>query len=231
LVEILHDHDDWIVINKPAGLSVHNNEDKDNVLLNLEKQGFSGFSAVNRLDKDTSGIMLLSKNSQYSALLQQVLSLSTTIKKYLSIVKGNFPQTITSGSWSQDLTNKAEGRNNPEGKKSERVNCLTHFKILNQNRYLSLLFLHIETGRQHQIRKHCVLNKHQVVGDSRYGDKKFNLLIQKKYSFNEMALHSYSLMFHFQDQEFNFQAQPPQCWKALDVYSEDILNNCNFLAE
>ena len=63
-IEILQDNKTWIVVNKPNGLSVHNNEDETNLLRELEKQGHFGLAPVNRLDKATSGIMILSSESE-----------------------------------------------------------------------------------------------------------------------------------------------------------------------
>ena len=81
----------------------------------------------------------------------------------------------------------------------------------------------IETGRQHQIRKHCINQKHQIIGDARYGDIKFNTLIKKKYSYKEMALHSYKLNFNYEKRGYNFLSLPPSSWKALDIYSEELI--------
>ncbi len=222
-IEILQNNKSWIVVNKPAGLSVHNDEDKTNLIKMLEIQGFKNYSAVNRLDKETSGIMILSSDRETSSKLQASLADKLTSKKYLAIVKGTFTKDKYNGTWNQELTNRAEGRNNPLGIKSERVKCITHFKVLKTTKYLSFMQFKIETGRQHQIRKHCIIQKHQIVGDSRYGDKKFNSLIKKKYSFTKMALHSYKLRFSFENLEHSFVSTPPSSWKALDVYDKECL--------
>jgi tRNA pseudouridine65 synthase len=216
-IEILQNSKNWLVVNKPAGLSVHNNEDETNLIKQLDAQGLKDFSAINRLDKETSGIMVLSSDSEVSKKLQTVLSDKTTIKNYLAIVKGSFSKEDTEGSWDQDLTNKAEGRKNPLGIKKDRVKCLTHYKVIKVNKYLTLLELIIETGRQHQIRKHCISQKHQVIGDQRYGDQKFNGLIKKKYSFSNMALHSHKLTFKFENRDYSFSTNPPDSWKVFEL--------------
>lgn len=226
-IEILQNNETWIVVNKPTGLSVHNNEDETNLLKLLEGQGFENFAPVNRLDKETSGIMILSSDTETSKKLQEALAEKRATKTYLAIVKGNFPVEKAHGTWNQELTNKAEGRNNPLGIKSDRVKCTTHFKVLNTNKYLSFMQFKIDTGRQHQIRKHCINEKHQILGDTRYGDKKFNSLIKKKYHFSDMALHSYKLRLTFQGLEFNFITSPPSTWESLDVYDEVILTERN----
>ena len=216
-IEILQNYKNWLVVNKPAGLSVHNNEDETNLIKQLGDQGLKNFSAINRLDKETSGIMLLSSDSEVSKKLQAALCDKATIKKYLAIVKGSLSKEETEGSWDQDLTNKAEGRKNPLGIKKDRVKCLTHYKVVKGNKYLTLLELIIETGRQHQIRKHCISQKHQVIGDQRYGDQKFNTLIKKKYSFANMALHSHKLTFNFENRDYEFSTNPPDSWKVFEL--------------
>lgn len=220
-IEILYESKDWIVVNKPIGLSVHNNEGETNLLKRLEKQGLKEFSPVNRLDKDTSGIMVLSAKSEITAKLQAAFSADSASKSYLAIVKGVFKDGNKKGSWEQDLTNKAEGRANPLGIKKDRVHCRTSYEVLNMNKYLTLLLLRLETGRQHQIRKHCVHEKHQVIGDPRYGDKKFNSLIQKKYSFSDMALHSYKLKIRFENHDYKFTSLPPKSWAKLDLFKNE----------
>ncbi len=224
-IEILHENKEWIVVNKPTGLSVHNDEDATNLIKRLEEQKLKGFSPVNRLDKETSGIMVLSSESGVSAKLQAALSNKTTSKSYLGIVKGSFPKDKMKGVWTQELTNKAEGRLNPLGVKKDRVNCRTNYEVLNMDKYLSLLLLRLETGRQHQIRKHCINDKHQIIGDTRYGDKKFNALIKKKYSFSNMALHSYMLNFELEGHEFKFKCLPPESWSEFDIFDHGAFSS------
>jgi tRNA pseudouridine65 synthase len=215
-IEIIYsENDDWIIINKPAGLSVHNNEDESNVLNTLANEGYSGYAAVNRLDKETSGIMVLTKSSNQSAALQKVLGDANTKKKYFAILKGQLPAGGSKDSWEQALTKKAEGRKNPQGIKSERVECTTKFSVIHSTKYLSMALLELGSGRQHQIRKHAVLNKHQVIGDKRYGDRKFNTLISKKYGFKGMALHAAELKFTLNGKDYLFKADLPTSWQAF----------------
>jgi 23S rRNA-/tRNA-specific pseudouridylate synthase len=215
MIDIIENNSTWIIVNKPAGLSVHNAEDKTNLLQELEVQGLMGFSAVNRLDKETTGLMVLSSDKKVYKALQAAFSSDNCTKTYKAVVKGQFKEDQLSGSWDDDLTDKAEGRDNPQGITKSRVKCLTHYKVLKTSKYLSHLELKLESGRQHQIRKHSVLNKHQIIGDARYGDRKLNSLIKKKYSFRDMALHSYKLNFYFGCKEYSFVCEPPESWKTL----------------
>ncbi|OIQ20963.1 MAG: hypothetical protein BM556_03195 [Bacteriovorax sp. MedPE-SWde] len=213
-IEILENKNSWIVVNKPPGLSVHNAEDATNLIQELDKLNYKGFSPVNRLDKETSGIMVLSKDKASSAGLQEALSTSNKSKIYYVIVKGSFNKK-RKGVYNSPLTNKSEGRKNPAGIKAQRVECLTKYSVIAQTKYLTLLECEIETGRQHQIRKHCILDKHQVIGDKRYGDKKINTLIERKYAFNNMTLHSSSLTFDFEGESYNYNTTIPTSWSPL----------------
>lgn len=214
-IEILFKKKDWIIVNKPPGLSVHNNEDETNLLKVLEEQGFPDLSPINRIDKETSGIILLGSSSSVCAKIQTILQDKTTIKTYLGILRGSLSKGESKGRWDVDLTNKAEGRKNPLGVKKERVKCITNYEVLNENKYLSFVKFTIETGRQHQIRKHAVLDKHQVIGDSRYGDKKYNNMISKKYSFSNMALHSAGIEFVLDKEKVSIHVNPPSHWAKI----------------
>jgi tRNA pseudouridine65 synthase len=218
-VTIIENNEDWIVVNKPSGLSVHNKEDSTNLIEELKKIGFDGFHAVNRLDKETSGLMLLSNDSKLLAELQLATGLDTTSKTYLGIVRGCFKAGDKIGKWNDPITNKAEGRKNPLGVKSQRVNATTHYEVLNSNKYLSYVQFKIETGRQHQIRKHCIINKHEVLGDKRYGDKKYNNLINKQYDNQTMTLHAHKLSFMFRGKRHKYTSLPPEDWSLFELNS------------
>ena len=212
---ILKEHKTWIAVNKPAGLSVHNQEDKTNLIQELEAQGYPDFAPVNRLDKETSGVMILSNQREASHALQVALAAETCKKTYMAIVRGKFKDDEKKGEWDKDLTNKAEGRNNPQGIKAQRVLANTAYKVIKENKYLSLLEVMISSGRQHQIRKHAILSKHQVIGDSRYGEKKFNKMIAKTYSFNNMALHSKEIVFQLNKKTVKIRSEVPDTWDLV----------------
>jgi tRNA pseudouridine65 synthase len=216
-IDIIENYEEWIVVNKPAGLSVHNPEDKTNLLKELKEQGFLDFHAVNRLDKETSGIMVLSKNSKVTAELQKTLEHESTSKTYLAILRGAFKEDKLTGTWNDAITNKAEGRKNALGVKAQRVNAVTHYEVLNSNKFLSYVRLTIDTGRQHQIRKHALVHKHEILGDKRYGDKKYNLLIAKQYDIESMTLHAHKLSFKFEDVRYKFSSNAPEDWSLFDL--------------
>jgi len=191
-IPILFESIDFIALNKPAGISVHNNEDPTNLLL-LMKQERPGstFYPVHRLDKETSGVQLLALNEATAKTLSQEFEKRSVTKIYTGILRGELKDK--EGVWDYSISDKAEGRKDPRGITRERVAAETRFRVLKSSKYFSLCEFHLVTGRQHQIRKHAAVVNHALVGDQRYGDKKYNERIAGLYKTNRMHLHSTSL--------------------------------------
>lgn len=211
-IEIIYENYDFFVINKPAGLAVHNGA--VNLVDTLEYELNFRLKPVHRLDRETSGLIVLARNKEVAARLQNSLQISSSHKEYLAIVKGR-PSHL-SGQWTRSLSPKAEGRKNPAGKVKDRVSALTHFEVIDQTPWLSLLRCHLSTGRQHQIRKHCSLDGCPVIGDVRYGNPKYVRMISKRYHFDGLALHAHCLSLTDHDQVHTFQVSPPKPWQVFD---------------
>lgn len=187
-IPILHRTETWLAVNKPTGLSVHNDEDPVHLLKALKAQeNLSEILPVHRLDKETSGIQILALQSAAAAELASQFQSRSVLKFYQGVVAGKIPQ---SGTWNDPLSDKAEGGKNPAGIAADRKPCETSFKLLRQSDYFSWAEFQIHTGRQHQIRKHCALHGRALIGDSRYGNPKYNQKISDLYHFDRMALHS-----------------------------------------
>ena len=133
------------------------------------------------MDLGTSGIVVIAKNKDSASALQK--SLEESKKHYYALVMKNLPGD--SGVWSMPISSKAEGRKNIAGQKSLRKKSITNWKVINRHPLSTELDIRIETGRKHQIRKHCALSKHPIVGDTRYGNPKTK--------FSRIALHCYRL--------------------------------------
>lgn len=187
-IPILFQNEEILVVNKPEGISVHNNEDKQNLLILLEKE-FAAIKLypIHRLDKETSGIQILALNSEAAQKYSSEFQNRSVKKIYHGILRGQLNDS--SGSWTRPLTDKAEGRKNPQGQSKDRVPCETKFSVLKQNQYFTLCEFDLITGRQHQIRKHTALVNHPLVGDARYGENKYNEKMAKIYSTNRLFLH------------------------------------------
>jgi len=187
-IQVLFQNDDFLAVNKPPGISVHNNEDPENLLVLLEKQlEIKKLYPVHRLDKETSGIQLLSTNSESAAKVAEEFQKKSVKKIYCGVLRGQLKSK--SGIWTKSLTDKAEGRRSPEGLAKSRVPCETRFHVLQEIQYFTLCEFELITGRQHQIRKHTALTNHPIVGDPRYGEPKYNEKIIQMYKFDRMFLH------------------------------------------
>lgn len=207
---ILLKTDDFVAIDKPPGLSIHNLEDPQNVLTVLEKQlGVSTLFPVHRLDKETSGIQIVALNTSASQKISQAFQDRAVEKIYHGILRGVLSQT--QGVWRQPLTDKAEGRKSPAGAPGARVPCETHYRVLKSNKYFTQCEFDLKTGRQHQIRKHSALDQHALVGDGRYGDNKYNRRIAEIYHTPRMFLHCSQLQFL----EFKIQSPLPDDFSRL----------------
>ena len=184
-IPILIENENWIAVNKPTGLSVHNTEDPTNLLQELALE-FEKLYPVHRLDRETSGVQLLARNSIWAQKLAEQFQTRSLKKFYQGVVAGELPGK---GIWQLPLSDKAEGRSHPAGVEAERKTCETRFELKKKSAYFSWLQFEIMTGRQHQIRKHCLLAGHPLIGDPRYGNPKYNQKIAKLYEFSRMALH------------------------------------------
>jgi RluA family pseudouridine synthase len=184
---VIFKNSDILVVDKPPGVSVHNNEDPENLMDLMQKQlSLKKLFPVHRLDKETSGIQIFAINADAASVYSQLFQQNQVQKIYQGILRG---QLKNSEPWNQSLTDKSEGRVNPAGVSKNRVPCLTEFKILQKNNYFTFCEFDLKTGRQHQIRKHSALSNHPIVGDSRYGDSKYNNKIFGIYNVNRMFLH------------------------------------------
>ncbi|MGE3975919.1 MAG: RluA family pseudouridine synthase [Bdellovibrionales bacterium] len=188
-IPLLLETKDFFAVDKPAGVSVHNNEDPQN-LLSLMSQVYPSlkFYPAHRLDKETSGIQLLALNPVMAKTLAQEFEKRSVVKIYKGVLRGQVKEQ--KGVWNESLSDKAEGRKDPRGITRERVACETRYEVLKSNQYFSFCEFQLMTGRQHQIRKHCALHNHAIVGDARYGDKKYNEKMAQFYKTNRMHLHS-----------------------------------------
>lgn len=189
-IPILCQTTDFIAIDKPAGISVHNDDGADLISIFGKKLNRKVYP-VHRLDKETSGVQLLALNETAATELAKQFQSRSCRKIYVGIARGKFK--IDKGSFNSPLTDKSEGRMNPQGKSPDRFPCETKYLVINSNSYFSYVEFDLITGRQHQIRKHCALAKHQLIGDSRYGDVKYNRKMADHYQTERMFLHCHQI--------------------------------------
>lgn len=173
------------VIDKPAGVTVHNEspslkESLDPVL--------SNYHFLNRLDRETSGLVLVSLQDHHQEL-QDVWQKEQTRKIYFALHRSHRSEQKPLQDWQDPLTDKAEGHKNPQGISAQRLPCHSRFHLLDQNKYFILSAIEIMTGRQHQIRKHAAIHDLELIGDTRYGEAKFQKKLAAIYPNFRLMLH------------------------------------------
>lgn len=219
-LDILHEDEDIIVINKPRGMVVHPAAGNYsgtlvNALLEHCRGSLSDINGVirpgivHRIDKDTSGVLVVAKNNSSHGILSEKLKEHDIQRVYIAIAEGIIREE--SGKIDAPI-----GRHPVERKKmavdvKNGRRAVTHFKVIDRFKSATLLELRLETGRTHQIRVHMSYIGHPLAGDSVYGRKK------QKYGFEGQALHARLLGFvHPGTGEYvEFEAEPPQEFKEL----------------
>ncbi len=186
--------EDFTIVEKPSGLSCHNAA--DSVLSRLG----SGFHLVHRLDKDTSGLLMVTLKPELQERLQ--LAMQAGEKEYLAVLRGVIEVTSEWQVWDAPISDAAESRTNPQGVAGERITARTLYRAEKNSPYFSLVHCLLQSGRQHQIRKHAAIAGRPIVGDSRYGNPKDNERILNRYGFSRLALHAHRLSFKWNLQDF-----------------------------
>jgi 23S rRNA pseudouridine955/2504/2580 synthase len=209
-IEILHEDDLSLVINKPAGLAVQGGEgvktSLDKILAEIRKPPPL---LVHRLDKDTSGIILTAKNKEAAAYFSSLWGKNRkAVKLYIAVCAG-CPKEDR-GIITEDL------RIRNSIKKS-----ITSYRILKRGNLAcadimeySVLELELGTGRMHQIRRHLAMNGTPVLGDGKYGDFALNKSLRKTPGVKRLLLHSSRLIIK-EDYSLDVSAPLPECFNIF----------------
>ena len=209
-IHILDFQKGWLAVDKPCGLSVHNDPGNDLVSAVYDRirsdalltkhlgiDALSQVHPVHRLDKETSGVILFATDMNVLGHLSELFEKGRVKKRYLALVHGGFDQETGSHQyhiWDYPLSKTAGGRENPVGK-GRIVNCMTRYRVLQQSSHYSLLEIELMTGRKHQIRRHAKLSGHPVTGDKRYGSKRSIHYLRNTLSYHRLGLHCKSVEF------------------------------------
>ena len=200
---ILHDDEHLLVVDKPAGLAAHPGSGIEGATLVDEVRAHLGVRAdlppgefkaspAHRLDRDTSGVVLVAKTRKAMVRLGELFTDGEEVRKtYLALAKGKFAK----GSGVIDLP-LSEHEQTSRSKDRRGVNfqeALTRWQVVSANHDASLLQVRIETGRTHQIRRHLQAMGHPVAGDRRYGDFPFNKEARNRWGLRRMFLHAWRL--------------------------------------
>lgn len=222
MIDILYEDDYCIVVNKPNNVLVHHsyyarNIREDSLLQLLRKQFVdSNFYPVHRLDRKTSGLLLLTKKKEYISKFQDLFSSDSIQKKYYALVRG-FCEA--SGEIDTPVKNPDTG---------VYKDALTFYKSISQielnipvtpystSRY-SILELEPKTGRMHQLRKHMNKIAHPIIGDHKYGNRHHNQMFEAKFGLDLLFLHAHSLEFKhpFNNENIILNLKVPLFWTEL----------------
>ena len=202
---IIDNNDDFIVINKNAGVSVQGGtKSKKNLVDIFAKseifQNTKPFS-VHRLDKDTSGVFIMAKHRKSAQLLTSLFRLRKVHKTYLAVCHGELPND--SGEWKNDLTRYENDQ--PIIEKARTI-----YKVLDKNSICSLIEMKPITGRKHQLRKQLY-----AIGNPIYGDQKYKFTNNHKAINKNLMLHSYQIKFMINDKKYTYTALLPNYFKKL----------------
>lgn len=223
-IKIIFENEDFVVIDKPSGVVVNRSEShsgitlqdyiEENVITNIEEFDETEFKSrsglVHRLDKDTSGLLLVAKNPESFAYLQEKFKTRDVEKKYLCLAFGEINENRfeIDAPISRNPNNRFKYAVVRDGKEAQ-----TYFeKIKSVERdgfKFTSLFVYPRTGRTHQIRVHLAAYGTPVVMDSIYmSGKDFDL--SKELGFDRLMLHAKSLKFDYNDKEYFFESDAPQ---------------------
>ena len=192
-LDIVYENDDFIVINKSYGMVVHPAYGNySGTLVNALLYYTNNLSSINgnirpgiihRLDKDTSGLILVAKNNYAHAKLASMFTDKTIHKTYLCIVKGNFSEENLNGRIENLIGRDSKDRKKMAVVKENGKTAISNYKVIEQVDGYSLVEIAIETGRTHQIRVHMKSINHVILGDSTYGNEDKNVKRQMLHAY------------------------------------------------
>lgn len=193
-LDVVYEDDDFAIINKPQGMVVHpapgayNHTLVNALLFHFEHLSNNNGSIrpgiVHRIDKDTSGLLVIAKNDKAHASLAKQIAEHSCFRHYLALLEGNLKQD--SGTVDTFISRDKKDRKmmavSDDGKRA-----ITHFNVLERFNGYCLVEFVLETGRTHQIRVHSKFLGHPIVGDKTYGIK------NQKFNLDGQLLHAYKL--------------------------------------
>ncbi len=206
MLPIIYEDEQVLLMNKPVGVLSQKAKDSDvsavEILINylmetdqLSKEQFRTFhpSICNRLDRNTSGILVAGKTLPALQEMNRFFKERTIAKYYRCLVKG---RVIKSEDYIKGYLVKDQKTNKvsiTKKKTEEGVPIETEYCVIQSNDEVSLLEVHLITGKTHQIRAHLASIGHPIIGDYKYGDKQINEMYRQAYGLKSQLLHAYRL--------------------------------------
>lgn len=220
-LQIIFEDEYLLCVNKPNNVLVHhafhsrNVADEDSLLQIIENEKGLKVYPIHRLDRKTSGIILLAKQKEFVSKFQELFTNSEISKTYFGIVRGFSPDEKT-------IDTPVKGRDANVHKEAltylktlEKVTLNIPVKPYDSSRY-SLVELSPKTGRMHQLRVHANKISHPLIGDAKYGDKNHDLMFEENFGWKNLFLHAGKLEFThpFSSEKLILKASFPKDWIA-----------------
>lgn len=204
-VKVIYEDNDILVLDKPAGILSQKATD-DDISMNekmlsylihsnqLTREAFETFhpSVANRLDRNTSGLLLAGKSLKGQQMLSESLRERTAEKYYQCVVKGQISHAMNIQGYliKDERSNKVTIETVPS-EKGKKI--MTSYEPIYTNGFYTLLAVHLITGRTHQIRAHLASIGHPILGDPKYGDMKLNRELRQEFGITYQLLHAYKM--------------------------------------
>ncbi|MDH3388508.1 MAG: RluA family pseudouridine synthase [Gammaproteobacteria bacterium] len=191
--EVLFENEHILIIDKPAGLAVHSGSGVDYGVIDAARllRPQCEIELVHRLDRDTSGCLMLAKHRQSLLAMQALLQDNLLVKNYRAMVQGNWPADLV------EITHPLQKFHLANGERRVRVDAggkpaCSLIRLLQSGNLFSVIQVELVTGRTHQIRVHCQAEGHAIAGDDKYGDPEFNRAMRQR-GIRRLMLHASSL--------------------------------------
>lgn len=221
-LEIIFEDAYIICVNKPNNVLVHhaflsrNVGDEDSLLQLIDKELQLKVYPIHRLDRKTSGMILMAKEKEFVSKFQELFTAKEIQKTYFGVVRGFSPDT-------KIIDSPVKGRDANVHKEAlthlrtlENITLNIPVKPYDSSRY-SLVELVPKTGRMHQLRVHTNKISHPLIGDTKYGDKNHDMMFDENFGWNHLFLHAGKLEFihPFSSEKLLLKATFPKDWIAL----------------
>lgn len=211
---IIYEDDEFIVINKPSGLlSIASDKEKGSTAYRMlsdyvqQKDKHNRIFVVHRLDEDTSGVLMVAKNTEIQQALQNSWNEIVSKRGYYGVVEGQLKNK--KGTIKSYLRKNAQNMMYSVKSPKDSQLAITNYKVVKENENYSLLDINIETGRKNQIRVHMGDLGHNIIGDDKYGNPSNPI--------KRLGLHAYCLEFThpFKKKKMKFTAPMPEEFNSL----------------
>ncbi|RKD31551.1 RluA family pseudouridine synthase [Thermohalobacter berrensis] len=237
-LDIIYEDKNIVLINKEKGVLSHSNgKERENTLVQqlisyLHKKGEYDFfkettftpSICNRLDRNTSGIVIGAKNFATLQMINEMIRKGKLKKYYKCIVRGEIKKDMDlKGYLVKDKDSNKVYVTKEKTKNGKKIH--TFIKVLKRNSDFSLLEVDLITGRSHQIRAHLNFLGHPIIGDNKYGDKDINKMFYDKYGLKNQYLHAYKIVFNDLNPPLDYLNQKvftAEANKKLKVIEDDL---------